>query len=94
MTEAELQRNVLSLAAMTGWLAYHTYDSRRSQAGFPDLVLVRPPVLIYAELKSEAGRLTPQQHEWMEQLLACKQIAFVWRPSDWDEIVEILKGAH
>ena len=41
MNEAELQRNVLSLAAMTGWLAYHTYDSRRSQAGFPDLVLVR-----------------------------------------------------
>jgi hypothetical protein len=34
-----------------GWLTYHTHDSRRSAAGFPDLVFLRDGVMIVAECK-------------------------------------------
>ena len=41
MTEAQFQEAVVQLARLTGWLVYHTFDSRRSQAGYPDLTLLK-----------------------------------------------------
>ena len=69
MTEAELQEAVRQLATLLGWLTYHTYDSRRSNAGFPDLVLAHPERgVIFAELKSTKGKVTPEQREWCQTL--------------------------
>ena len=91
VSEKQFQAQILQLANLTGWLTYHTHDSRRSQAGFPDLVLVRPPVVLFAELKSEGGRLRPEQEAWLEALGGCETVgARLWRPSDWPEIEEIL----
>jgi hypothetical protein len=48
-------------------LIYHDWDSRRSVPGFPDLCQCKPGKdgqpgrLIFAELKSEAGRVRPEQ---------------------------------
>lgn len=67
-SEAAFQQQVLQLAAFYGWRSYHTHDSRRSQPGFPDLVLVRGPDLIFAELKTDKGRIRPEQHEWLDAL--------------------------
>ena len=58
MTEKELQAAVVELAGYLKWRCYHTYDSRRSNAGFPDLTMVRYGRLIFAELKSEKGKAT------------------------------------
>jgi hypothetical protein len=82
---------VVRYARLMGWSAYHTYDSRRSAAGFPDLVLVRRPRVVWAELKSERGRLTDDQRAWIEELRACGQAVFVWRPSNWEEIERALR---
>jgi VRR-NUC domain len=81
MTERELQEQVLDLARMLGYLAYHTYDSRRSVEGFPDLVLVheRSGALIFAELKSPTGRVTTAQDRWL-RAVALRGVAYVWRP--------------
>jgi hypothetical protein len=81
MTETELQNAVIDLAGRLGWLSYHTHDSRRSTAGFPDLVLVHPTsgALIFAELKSATGRVTPEQDQWL-RALALRGAAYVWRP--------------
>jgi hypothetical protein len=51
MTEKQLQGAVVELAKRLGYLVYHTFDSRRSNPGWPDLVLCKPPRLIFAELK-------------------------------------------
>lgn len=67
--EAAFQQQILQLAAYYGWRAYHTHDSRRSQAGFPDLVLVRGPELIFAELKTEKGRASGAQQDWIRALM-------------------------
>lgn len=92
LSEQAFQAQVLDLARLTGWLCYHTFDSRRSAPGFPDLVLVRPPVIIFAELKTDAGTLRPEQHGWLDALGACPGVdVFLWRPGDWKRIEEVLR---
>lgn len=82
---------MIQLAQLRSWLVYHTRDSRRSQPGFPDIVLVKGR-LIFAELKSETGRLTPEQERWLAALRSAGCDVRVWRPSDWQEIEETLNG--
>jgi hypothetical protein len=45
-SEAALQALVVGVAQLYGWAHYHTHDSRRSDEGWPDLVLCRPPRLV------------------------------------------------
>jgi hypothetical protein len=82
VSEADFQSQVLD--------HFHVHDSRRSPHGFPDLVLCRPPELVFAELKSATGRLTAEQSAWLELLRACGQRVFCWRPADWAEITATL----
>ena len=93
-SEKVFQRHVVALAERGGWEAFHVYDSRRSAAGFPDLVLVRPPVLILAELKTDTGRTTPAQDEWLELLGRVPGVRVrLWRPALWAAIAaELTEG--
>lgn len=93
MTEREFMALILSAAGLLGWMTYHTFDSRRSVAGFPDLTLVHPATgrLLFAELKTERGRLTGEQQRWIAALYRCGKTVYVWRPSMWEEIVEVLQ---
>lgn len=68
MREADWQKAIVETAILRGWLVYHTHDSRSSERGFPDLVLVRPPRLIFAELKNEKNKLSHDQEMWMAAL--------------------------
>ncbi len=83
-SERYFQAQVLALARQLGYMVYHTYDSRRSEPGFPDLVMVKPgcPVL-YRELKAEKGRTSEAQHRWLHSLIEADQDAAIWRPRDW-----------
>lgn len=88
MSEEELLGAVLEWARYTRWMAYHVRRSDRAivqgDAGFPDIVLVRPPRLLFVELKAENGRLAPLQVQWQDALKRCPSIEhMVWRPSDW-----------
>ena len=68
VTEAEMQALIVEAAGWGGWMVYHTFDSRRSQPGFPDLILVRDGVMMAWELKSGSGRVTPEQQAWVDAL--------------------------
>lgn len=70
VAEAAFQAQVIEIATLYGWLSFHDYDSRRSTPGFPDLVLVRAPEIIFAELKSQRGRVRPEQGKWLAHLTA------------------------
>ncbi len=77
LREAELQDAIVEAAMMLGWRVMHTRPARTGKGwrtplqghrGFPDLVLVRPPRLVFAELKSLSGKLTPEQTAWIDAL--------------------------
>jgi hypothetical protein len=92
VSEAEFMATVVDAAEKLGWLCYHTYDSRRSTAGFPDLVLARAGEVIFAELKSAKGTTTREQEQWLLTLSSVKHVAaVVWRPQELDDILERLK---
>lgn len=90
--EAAFQRAVIGHAVARGWEPYHTHDSRRSHAGFPDLVLCRPPRLLLVELKAARGRVRPAQRKWLALLRAVPGVEVaVWRPGEWESILEVLR---
>lgn len=83
MTEKTLQRRVEQHAAQFGWLCYHTYDSRRSQPGWPDVFLAHPTgVVLVRELKTMRGRVTKDQRTWLHALEASGLDVGIWRPID------------
>lgn len=80
MKEKDLLAAVRQLARRLGWMEYHTYRSTKSPAGFPDLVLVRPPRLIFVELKTEKGKLSEAQDAWINALVKTNVEVAIWRP--------------
>lgn len=88
--EKQFQAHLIQFAKIRGWKVYHTFDSRRCEPGFPDLLLCRDKVL-YRELKSEKGRLTKPQKEWGDVLLEAGADYQVWRPSMIKEIYKELE---
>jgi hypothetical protein len=89
--EREFMGLVKQQAWLLGWrLQYHTHDSRRSDRGFPDLVLVREPRVLFIEVKKESGHITGEQHEWLEGLQKSGMEAYLWRPSDQAQIDAVL----
>lgn len=83
MTEAHLLAAVKDLARLWGLLVYHTRDSRGSDPGFPDLVIVGPCGVLFRELKSQAGQLTRPQGLWRDGLRDGGANWGLWRPEDW-----------
>lgn len=82
MAEDTLQTRVEQIARELGWLRYHTYDSRRSAAGFPDLVMVRRGRIVWRELKSMKGRVSSDQRKWLDALEKANADVGIWRPID------------
>lgn len=91
--EAEFQSAVIQAARYNGWRVHHTRTVQirpgvwatplQGDSGFPDLVLAHPDRgVIFAELKSARGRLSPEQDRWIRTLVACGAEAYVWRPTD------------
>lgn len=92
LTEKEFLAQIIQLAKVYGFRTYHPFLSIRSERGFPDLTLVKPGRLIFAELKTDRGKLTEKQEEWLMALREAGAEAYVWRPAQWDEVVAILGG--
>ncbi len=105
ISEKEHQAEVIRVAEMYGWKWRHFHDSRREvvrksgkklfigdkdASGWPDLVLVRGPEIIFVECKKELGTLSDDQVEWLGYLDECGMEVFVTRPSNWREIEERL----
>ena len=104
-TEAEFQRWLTELAEVLGWTHVHFRPAMTSKGyrtpvsgplgkGWPDLVLVRERI-IFAELKSEKGKVSLEQDYVLGELRRAGAEVYVWRPSDRDKIGKVLfsKGA-
>lgn len=85
--ESAFQGSVVDLAKICGWAVYHTLRSEGSEPGWPDLVLSRDDVILFRELKTEKGKVSKAQQEWIDRLLAAGLDAGVWRPSDFYPVI-------
>ena len=92
VTERAFQSRVEAYAKLCGWLTYHATISQFSTPGWPDLAMTRNGRLVFAELKSETGRVSPAQRRWLEhlELVPCAEV-FVWRPPDWPAVQAVLR---
>jgi len=98
-SEAQLQRDVIQASKLLGWMCYSIPDSRRATSnGYPDLTFLYPGNgrsgsgdFFLAELKAENGVLSRERGGWIAGLHAGGVEVFVWRPSDWDEIIARLQ---
>jgi hypothetical protein len=90
-TEEELLALVRDLAKTTGWLCYHTHDSRRSEEGYPDVTLTDGDAVLIYELKNNTRKPTEAQERWLQLLAHTGKVETgIWRPRDWTQIVERL----
>ena len=90
MTESDLSRAVIELAELLGWRVYSIRNSRRgivqsaTGPGYPDLTLVKPPRVVFAELKVGRNRPTAAQEGWLEALDRCPGVeSHLWTDLDW-----------
>ena len=99
LSEKQWQAMVMNLCHVYGWRVAHFRPSLNQRgrwqtavsgdgAGFPDLVLAHPSGdLIFAELKSEKGVLSPEQKLWAEVL---GDRFVLWKPSQFEAVRERL----
>lgn len=100
MTEASerlFQEAVLQLAILNGWQHFHPSPAQKRPGvwrtdgkGFPDLVLAhRDRGVIFAELKTSTGKMTPEQRTWEYNLYPHVEF-YLWRPADLERIADRL----
>lgn len=112
--EYELQSQIAQLAHMLGWetvafrpaltkRGYRTPGTGSMAKGWPDMTLVRARDrrLVFAELKSNIGKLSADQERVLavlRELSYGPQSAdgsaidvYVWAPRDWPQIEEALR---
>ena len=97
--EASFLQQVKALAYLHGWAFHHATPSMTSKGkwittgavGFPDLVLAhRARGLIFAELKTDLGRLSEHQLDWGEAIVTAGGEYHLWRPQNLQAIAERL----
>ena len=113
ISEADFQRTVTDALTLYRWRWTHFRPANTGRGwrtplsgspGFPDIVAVRGKNILFIELKSEKGRISQEQADWLYELDADWKwyyekkmqrggpvVACVWRPSDWDQVMEVLK---
>ena len=107
MSERLFQQQVIDLANLYGWVVHHVppmrYNTRNSLgnnwgtgglAGMPDLTLIslKEKGVIYAELKTNSGKVAPHQVKVLSLLHRNGAEVYVWRPKDLEDIAKRLSG--
>jgi len=109
ISEKDFQKQILEIAARYGWKRAHFQKvpivrqnktvrwltpAAADGKGFPDLLLVHEKYgIIFCEIKTQKGILSPEQKEWAEALGRWAETCTV-RPSDFDNIVRRLQGGQ
>ena len=99
ISEADYMALIIDTALLLRWRVAHFRPAQTVKGwrtamtghpGWPDLSLARGGRVIVAEVKTQHGRLSVGQREW---LAALGDVARVWRPADWPEVLAELRGA-
>lgn len=85
LSERAWRQQARAMAALRGFdLQYHTFDSRRSDPGWPDDVFGRESDgrLLFFEFKRLGGVLTVRQSHWLDFLWTHGHEAACWWPDE------------
>lgn len=105
MNEKDLQAIIINLARRYGWMIHHdlpalSRDGRwatytQGDVGFPDLLLVHPNKgqMLVLELKSQRGKTTTSQDNWLNAFALAGIENHVVRPFDLEFITHRLTRA-
>lgn len=99
MLEKHLLANIIEVAQMAGWLAFHPVETQvrpgvwatnqQGDRGFPDLVLSHPErhETLFIECKSETGQLSMHQVAWRNSLKNSGCEWWLIKPHDFTDLV-------
>jgi hypothetical protein len=69
LTESDIQRGVIDLLRTLSFVTYHTWLSKHSEPGFPDVFAVdEQGIIVAVECKGPKGRVTEAQRAWIVKL--------------------------
>jgi hypothetical protein len=106
LSERGFEQQVIAYATLMGWHVWKDRATNaprrcdacgselhvaRNPAGWPDLVLIRRPRIVFLELKAQRGGLTDAQAACIGELTACGQEVYLARPSDWSKLERLLR---
>lgn len=91
LSEEAFQSRIVGECAWRRLKWHHETDSRRTRAGWPDLVIAGPGGVVFAELKREGKKPTDDQQRWLDALRDAGAEVYLWHPSDWPEITRVLQ---
>lgn len=103
ITEKVWTQQVVDMGRTFGWKIHHSLVgfgfsgkpiTLQGHKGLPDLLMVKPPRVVFMELKRQAVReLTPEQEEWIALLKKCPSVeVYIFRPGDVVQVAGVLSG--
>ncbi len=102
--EKDFQEQVIDIAHLFHWKVAHFRPARTLRgwstpvaadgAGFPDLCLVNieQERVVWIECKREGQKLSEQQQDWILALENSGQEVYVFHPSEFEQVTELLRG--
>lgn len=103
-SEAQFQGRVQEYATLRGWSWMHIQKAQNAAGywrtpvtgnlgkGWPDLFMVRGKRIVAAELKGDRTPISRWQQAVLDALIRVPGVeVFIWRPDDWDDVMEVLK---
>ena len=91
MTERDFQRIVVYALKLRGYIVWTVPNMTQTARGLPDVIAIHPnhpQRLLCYELKSERGRIRPEQEIALGALAMAKDVdARVIRPSYWADVL-------
>jgi hypothetical protein len=102
LSEAAWQKQVEERLTVFGWwwlhippnvvvcTRCHTKIYRGIEKGFPDIFAIKPPYMLWLELKAERGHLETEQRRVGAMLKACGQTFVQARPRDRERVLQLI----
>lgn len=99
VSERLWQERLIQIATTCGWDAHHIRPGKYGNTyktdglkGMPDLMLIgrRGQGIVFAELKTAKGKLSPVQEARIAQLMANGCEVHLWRPADEEKVIKRL----
>ena len=99
ISEVAFQRQVMEILKLHRWKVVHIpavavvrrgriqhTTTYQGDSGLPDLIIARDQRTWLVELKSDSGRLSDGQREWLDA-----SGGMLWRPRDWVRILHFAR---